>query len=875
MIKKIFRPIAAMLFVCTMLFSGLPATAQTLQWGWAKAINGGGNETIARIAADSRNGIYTLGYFNSSTITTGSISLSNPNTGQDSYFLIKYDTLGNALWGISIVSNGSLIPLRGAIVTDANSDLILACQFSGTTTIGSTTLTSSGGTDILLAKISGAGNLSWVKQFTGSGNDDPNALNVDAAGNIYLAGRYSSNNFTIGSTVVTLPPGLSRNLFYCKLDAGGNSLWVKQSLRGNEAEFTYISTEENGKLVLCGGIFNTTNFNPMSGIGMTTLYASPFVLETNGNGDYINQTLTGSFTREQARSARWYNNTVLQTSLISFTGSPAFIGQASMYNLTNAQLTSTAANGGFSPGSNSTGLTDILADKNGRIFTVGTNFGNNDYGNGIVLNSSGPSSDFLVLRLDNTLVPQEIMASLNQPAVSKGLNAIALDTFTNRQYVAGSFSGGASFVVGNNTLSNAGASEGFVAQLTSGPAAPAPLSLKAGADRTTCYNIPVTIGVIAGNTPAAGASGGTPPYSYAWSPANLVANPAVLTTTTTLTTDTSLVLTVTDAAGGVAKDTVRITVNPTPPVPVVSANGPTTFCAGGSVTLTASAGISYVWSNGATTQSITVNIAGSYTVQVINIAACLSPASAPTVVTVNPASVAPAITAGGATTFCQGGSVTLTASTGSSYLWSNGATTQSITVNTGGSYTVQVTNAAGCQSVASAPTVVTVNPVPPVPAITQTGNTLTTGTASSYQWYFNGNLIPGATQQSYTYTVGGVFTVTVTNAAGCPASSNPYTGARMAGTGLRSGQVFYHQVYPNPVRSNAVIAYELPAAATISIFVTDSRGARVLTLADRRQQAAGRRQVNIGSNNTSLLRGNYFVVFIIDGERVVQPILVL
>ncbi|MEZ5069060.1 MAG: hypothetical protein R2847_11510 [Bacteroidia bacterium] len=115
------------------------------------------------------------------------------------------------------------------------------------------------------------------------------------------------------------------------------------------------------------------------------------------------------------------------------------------------------------------------------------------------------------------------------------------------------------------------------------------------------------------------------------------------------------------------------------PTATITANGPTSFCPGGSVTLTASTGSSYLWSNGKTTKSITVTTAGSYSVTVSN-GSC-SATSAPTVVTVtnNPTAT---ITANGPTSFCPGGSVTLTASTGSSYLWSNGKTTKSITVTT-------------------------------------------------------------------------------------------------------------------------------------------------------------------------------------------------
>src|SRR4029079_14453840 len=124
------------------------------------------------------------------------------------------------------------------------------------------------------------------------------------------------------------------------------------------------------------------------------------------------------------------------------------------------------------------------------------------------------------------------------------------------------------------------------------------------------------------------------------------------------------------------------------PLATITPSGATAFCAGGSVTLTASAGSSYLWSPGnETTASILVTAGGSYTVTVTGANGC-SVTSAATDVTVNPVPLA-TITPSGATTFCAGGSVTLTASAGSSYLWSpGGATTASILATAGGSYTV-------------------------------------------------------------------------------------------------------------------------------------------------------------------------------------------
>lgn len=71
----------------------------------------------------------------------------------------------------------------------------------------------------------------------------------------------------------------------------------------------------------------------------------------------------------------------------------------------------------------------------------------------------------------------------------------------------------------------------------------------------------------------------------------------------------------------------------------------------------------------------------------------------------------PVVTASGSTSFCAGGSVSLTATSGSNYLWSNGATTQSITVSQSGSYSVTVSNGGNC-SATSAPTTVTVSQIP-------------------------------------------------------------------------------------------------------------------------------------------------------------------
>ncbi|MEI8053644.1 MAG: T9SS type A sorting domain-containing protein, partial [Bacteroidota bacterium] len=107
-----------------------------------------------------------------------------------------------------------------------------------------------------------------------------------------------------------------------------------------------------------------------------------------------------------------------------------------------------------------------------------------------------------------------------------------------------------------------------------------------------------------------------------------------------------------------------------------------------------------------------VTTSGTNTVTVTDGNGCY--ASASETLTVNPLPVV-AITADGPTTFCEGGSVTLTATGGTSYTWSTGDNTASIEVTTGGTKTVTVTNINGCY--ASASQTVTVNPIPTISQI--------------------------------------------------------------------------------------------------------------------------------------------------------------
>jgi hypothetical protein len=180
-----------------------------------------------------------------------------------------------------------------------------------------------------------------------------------------------------------------------------------------------------------------------------------------------------------------------------------------------------------------------------------------------------------------------------------------------------------------------------------------------------------------------------------------------------------------DAAGNRLSMTV---LNPIPPRPTITPSGGTTFCAGGSVTLTSSAGTTYLWSTGATTQAIVVSTTGSFWVRVTDVNGYQSQQSDPVAVIVNPIPSAP--TASNSGPYCAGGAISLAVSTvsGASYSWTGPSGYASIVQNPTisnattamvGTYSVTVT-VNGCTSAAGT-TSVAVNPIPGTPTATNNG----------------------------------------------------------------------------------------------------------------------------------------------------------
>ena len=268
-------------------------------------------------------------------------------------------------------------------------------------------------------------------------------------------------------------------------------------------------------------------------------------------------------------------------------------------------------------------------------------------------------------------------------------------------------------------------------------------------------------------------TGGTGPYTYAWSnnttaqdPSNLIAGVYTVTVTDANGCTATLSITITQPATAVSIST---TVQN-----ILCLNGT------GSVNSTSAGGVSpytYSWSNQAITQNITNLQAGNYTVTVTDANGCTANAVGVVAITLSTVPVQINNSTGTNVLTCTTPAISLQATGGVSYTWTGGQTpnTANNVITIPGSYTVNMIDPNGCP--VSQSIVITQNITPPTSGITNsTGsiiidcnapaiNLLATG-GGTYQW--NNALGTNAAQS---ISQAGSFTVVVTAANGCLDSS--------------------------------------------------------------------------------------------------------
>ncbi|HMJ69659.1 MAG TPA: gliding motility-associated C-terminal domain-containing protein [Cyclobacteriaceae bacterium] len=272
--------------------------------------------------------------------------------------------------------------------------------------------------------------------------------------------------------------------------------------------------------------------------------------------------------------------------------------------------------------------------------------------------------------------------------------------------------------------------------------------------------------------------------------------------------------------------------------PVINASGTVTLCEGTSFLLSAPDGFaSYKWSDGSLTQQVLVTESGKYSV-IINNGTCELPVSDEVTFNFLTRPGTPTITVTGTTNICNSGSVTLQGPTGAdSYAWSNGATTESITVSATGSYQLTVGNVAGCKSASSVAVSINVYSTPATPVIAVTGLTAlcTNGfiVLSAPSGFAHYEWSGGETTQTIIVKNAGTYSVKVADGPGCFSALSAAVSVTQTGQPCTSGPG--GPVNPDnipPEIEHAAITTAVRGKATLDLIplISDHNGADDIVL---------------------------------------------
>ncbi len=590
--------------------------------------------------------------------------------------------------------------------------------------------------------------------------------------------------------------------------------------------------------------------------GINTAIGATYTTSTLANNDIVTCVMTSSSTCASPTTAT--SNSITMTVAGSIVPSVSISASATtICTGTSTTFTATPTNGGTTPsyqwkvnglntGTNSTTFTSTTLSNNDIVTCVMTS-------NSTCASPTTGTSNAITMTVTGSVVPSVSISltSGSNPAcigTSETFTAVPTNGGTTPSYqwkVNGINTGGNSATFTSSTLAN---NDVITCEMTSSSTCASPLTGTSNAitmSFTAAATPTVSIAITTGSNPACpgttetftatSTNGGTPVYQWKVNGVN-VATGSTFTSSTlanndvvtcVMTSNASCISTTTATSNAI---TMSMTGNATPTITISSSS--TSSCPGSLISF------SSVITNGGTVPSYVWNVNGSpaatgasymttnltsidvVTCVLTSNAACLTtPTATSNPITINFSStVTPAVSVAityGSNPACQGSNLSFTASTSNggtspTYVWkingiavtgANGTVFSTSTLSNNDVVTCVLTSNAPCAStttVTSTGTPITIYPIPPTPTITHDGSVLTSSAATGNQWYLNGVIIIGATNQTYTTAENGIYTVIVDNNNGCPSNSSANYIENTVGIYDVANEGTHFVIFPNP-----------------------------------------------------------------------------
>jgi len=251
---------------------------------WVKGIGGLDDDAVNSISTDGNGNLVACGYFFSSSLVLGGVSLLNSSYGTSDLFVVKYDPSGNVIWAKSAGGNDS--DYGSSVAADIHGNVFMGGSFrSSTIRFGAITLINSGPpySDFCLVKYDAFGNVVWANTSKNSVSSDATySICTDRTGNTFLTGPYQGDSITIGNTTLHNNAAPNRNFYIARYDSLGDVDWAI-GLGGNNDDAGYsICIDPSGDL-FAGGYFTSPSLNfgsitlTNSGFGTTDLFIGKLI----------------------------------------------------------------------------------------------------------------------------------------------------------------------------------------------------------------------------------------------------------------------------------------------------------------------------------------------------------------------------------------------------------------------------------------------------------------------------------------------------------------------------------------------------------------------------------------------------------------------
>lgn len=260
------------------------------------------------IAVDGSGNVYIAGYVRGSVDFDPGPGTANKNLqGTADVYFAKYEPNGNYVFA-NTLGGASGNANAKSIAVDASGNICMAGYFSGTVDFdpgaGTASLSSTGSSDIFIAKYDPNGNFLFAKSMGSTSNDFCNKLVLDASGNLYVTGNFFGTvDFDPGTGTANLTAVGSEDVFFAKYDANGDYVYVKQ-LGGNSAEVgSSLVIDASGNLYITGYFMSTVDFDPGAGTANFTSAGSYdlFFAKYDASGNYVFARAFGGSGNDQAK----------------------------------------------------------------------------------------------------------------------------------------------------------------------------------------------------------------------------------------------------------------------------------------------------------------------------------------------------------------------------------------------------------------------------------------------------------------------------------------------------------------------------------------------------------------------------------------------